>query len=476
MNGETIFQNPASPQSPAPVEQPSVNPPVSEQPIQPPPPTNPQRRRLFSIRAIRLLIGLFVVLLIGIFIIFLLSKILGGSDQKVTITYWGLWEDKSVMDPVIAEFERENPNIDVEYSKQDIKEYRERLTTRIENGDGPDVFRFHNTWYPMFSSYLLPLPTSVITNDEFSKNFYPVARQDLVRNGAIYGIPLQIDTLALYINKDMFQAGGFSPPKTWEEFRNTAYELTVKDENGSIKTSGAAIGTYENIVHAPDIISLLLIQNGVNVYKLEATQRLYDGLTFYTSFAQGDQEIWNSTLDNSLLSFSRGSLGMYFGYSWDYFAIKAMNPELNFETVPVPQLDSENPTALASYWAEGVSTESKNQKEALMFIKFLSEASTQEKLYSEEAKTRLFGEPYSNVGLSQKLKENKEVYPFVEQAPYAYSSYFVDSTEDNGLNQRLGNYMKDAVNFILTGGSAESASETLIEGFSQVLIQYEKKE
>ena len=84
-------------------------------------------------------------------------------------------------------------------------------------------------------------------------------------------------------------------------------------------------------------------------------------------------------------------------------------------------------------------------------------------------------ELYSNVNLSQRLKDNKEIYVFLEQAPYARSSYFVDNTFDNGLNERLNNYLKDAINSILSGSSAESAAETLIQGYGQVLKQYENE-
>src|ERR1035437_1886814 len=104
------------------------------------------------------------------------------------------------MNSIIADFEKSNPNIKINYSKQDIKQYRETLTTRIGNGTGPDIFYFHNTWLPMFKNSLLPMSQDVITNQDFSKNFYPVAQADLISNGAIYGIPAEIDTLALYVN------------------------------------------------------------------------------------------------------------------------------------------------------------------------------------------------------------------------------------------------------------------------------------
>jgi hypothetical protein len=105
-------------------------------------------------------------------------------------------------------------------------------------------------------------------------------------------------------------------------------------------------------------------------------------------------------------------------------------------------------------------------------MKFLADKNTQDLLYSEEAKTRAFGELYSRVDLADKLKNNSSVYPFVQQAKTAVSSFFVDGTYDNGLNSQMNTYLGNAVNSIFNSVSAETAVETLSQGVSQVLKQY----
>jgi len=424
-------------------------------------------------KIVKLLIGVLAVVFLAVIIFAVVIPVLTkNNNQKVTLTYWGLWEDSRTMQSAISDFQRQYPNITIDYSKQDIKQYRERLVTRVNNGNGPDIFRFHNTWYPMLSSVLLPLPSDTISKSDFIQWFYPVAQKDLIRNGAIYGIPLHIDTLGLYVNSDSFQAAGLKPPTNWNDFINYSKTLTVKDVNGKIKTAGAALGTFDNVNHAPDILSLLFLQNGADLSNISSTpEKITDALTFYISFALGNANVWDSTLDSSLLAFTKGNLAMYFGYSWDYFAIKAANPNLNFQIVPVPQLPSNN-VNLASYWAEGVSVKGKHQKEALLFMKFLADKNTQDKLYSEEAKTRAFGELYARVDLADKLKDNPYVYPFVQQAKTAVSSFFVDGTYDNGLNSQMNTYLGNAVNSFFNNISPQTAVETLSQGVSQVLKQY----
>lgn len=423
---------------------------------------------------VKILLGIVIIVIIGFFIFSVaIPKFRDVQVSKVTLNYWGLWEDASIIQPIIADFNREYPSIKVNYSKQDHKRYRERLVARIQNGIGPDIFRFHNTWVTMLSGVLLPLPSDTITKAEFAKWFYPVVQKDLIKNGAIYGIPLEIDTLALYINTNIFESARLSPPKDWVDFINHARGLTVKDGSGQIKTAGTALGTFNNVTHAPDIVSLLLVQNGVDLNNIaQDTEAAAEALAFYTSFTTaGGSSTWNSSLDPSVVAFAKGNLAMYFGYSWDIFTIKAINPNLAFEIHPVPQLPNQNMT-IASYWAEGVSATSQYQKEALLFMKFLAKKETAQRFFTDASKTRTFGEPYARVDLADTLKSNLIVYPFVSQGNGAVSSFFASDTHDSGLNSQMNTYLGNAVNSIINGGSPQSAVGTLVQGVNQVLTQY----
>ena len=459
-----VFQNAGGIEPEIPGKNPIPSPVPSELPSAPPP------SMFFKI--LKILLGAVIVLGV-IFAVYnmVLPKFFPTKINQAKLTYWGLQEDAAVVAPIIADFEKEYPNIKVEYSKEDSNQYKDKLTTRIKNGNGPDIFRFHNTWVSELSDLLLPLPNSVISKEDFSKNYYPTTRTDLIKNGAIYGIPLQIDTLNLFINRDLFQAAGLIAPATWIDFVNYAKQLTVKDENNNIKTAGAAMGTFSNITHAPDIISMLFVQNGVNLNNMSSgLQAAGDALNFYSSFAMPKANVWDDTLDQSIKAFAAGSLAMYFGYSWDFFTIKSMNPNLSFDIYQVPSLPGQNIT-IASYWVEGVSSKTKHQKEAFLFMQYLARKETAQKLFTEESKTRNFGEPYARVDLSESLS-NSIVYPFVQSAPSAVSSFFVDGTYDNGLNSKVNGYLNTAVDSILKGTTPQVAAETLYKGVSQVLKQY----
>lgn len=498
-NDQTVFQNPNSKpvqnssQNTNPFVAPSANqspfqttpqsmsptgplPTVEGAPVPPKPVVDGGSGRRFSPKMIlRVLIGLIVLIVVVVVIYFISTTLFSNKNPEegnAEIVFWGLWEDGKTMQVIIDDFQRLNPNIKVKYQKQDIKQYRETLTTRIDNGNGPDIYYFHNSWYPMFFSMLLPFPSDTVSKDDFLNSFYPATQKDLVKNGAIYGVPMGMDTLTMYVNKDVFTSAGLSYPKTWNDFIDSARTLTVKDEEGKIKTAGAAMGTFENVNHAPDILSLLFLQNGVVFEDLEGSRdRFIGGLNFYSSFAKDSNNVWDSTLDPSLLAFSKGNLAMYFGYSWDFFTIKAFNPTLNFEITTVPQLPNQS-INMASYWAVGVSSKSLYQKQALKFVAYLATKEVEEKMYSEQSKQRVFGQPFARVDLADALKDNPYVYPILLQAQTAESSAFVDSTSDNGLNQELNTYLGNAVNSVYNGTSMDTAFDTFSQGVSQVMQKY----
>lgn len=455
---------------------PASPPPPDDMPPQTPPPASGGIAGLLANSALKkVIIGVVAVIVITFLVILFLPK--GQTSKEVKLVWWGLWEDSRVIQPIIDDFERQNPTINVEYIKQSPLQYRERLLTRIKNGTGPDIFRYHNTWYPMYSDVLLPLSTDVITQAEFNKNFYPVMQKDLIHNGGIYGIPLGADSVAMFVNTKLMEDAGVTPPTNWDDFVKAAKKLTVKESNGDIKTAGAALGTYNNVTHAPDIISILFVQQGVNMTKfpdpsMEANE--VEALNFYLSFAQGDEKVWDPTLDSSLLAFSKGNLAIYFGYSWDIFAIQKLNKDLQFKTYPVPSLYGKK-TTIASYWVEGVSSQSNNRQEAYTFMHYLAQKETAQKLYKEESKVRPFGTPYARVDLASTLKSNALIYPFVSQLSDASSSIFASDTHDGegGINFLANQYLQNAVNGVINDNtSIETVVEALQQGVAQIFEKY----
>lgn len=425
----------------------------------------------------RLLIflGIFILLVVGgVFAFRMFSgNSTGGAafTKEVTLNYWSLWENDTVTRQLLADFEASHPNIKVQYTVQSPKQYRERLQSAINRGEGPDIFRFHNTWLPMLRTQLATVPPTVMSPIEFSTTFFPVANNDLVAGASIFGIPLMIDGLGLYVNEELFATAGVTPPTTWTDVINLIPKLTVK--NGTaIVTSAIALGTTNNIEHFSDIMAVMFIQNGANLKKLTGAEA--EGtLVFYRKFADPSDPLytWSDGMDNSVSAFAAGRVAMIIAPSWRAHEIAAMSPKLRFHIAPIPQLQG-NAVAWASYWVEGVSSKSPNQAAAWEFVKYMTSKEGATKLFTQASSVRLFGEPYARIELANTIAEDPYLGAFVKQATYARSFPLASRTHDNGLNDKLIQYLTDGVNGMTNGGSPTQVLTTVSSGFRQVLSSY----
>jgi multiple sugar transport system substrate-binding protein len=404
------------------------------------------------------IIGL-IILVVASVMTGLASKIVPGLGQT-TITYWGLWEQDSIMRPLLDEFEKTHPGIKVDYVVQSPQEYRERLQSGLSQGSGPDVFRIHNTWLPMFKNFVAPVPTSVISTTDFGKTYFSSAATDLKLGSDFAGIPLEYDGIAMYINDGILNQHGISVPKNWEDLRNNAMAMSecVTDDgackNGAkIIISGAALGATANVDHWQDIIGVLMLQNNVNLNNISSptTKPAEDVIEYFNSFQQS-LGIWNPNLPNSTTFFASGKVGIYFGPSWRYFDIKSLNPNLKFSVHPLPQLPvdparNEAPITYSSYWVEAVNKQSPRAKNAWELLAYLSSPEVLKKFHDLAIQSgRQFGEPYSRKDMLESLSEPAKT--FASQGLISRSWYLASFTHDGqtGINTRLSDLFAKAIN------------------------------
>ena len=128
------------------------------------------------------------------------------------------------------------------------------------------------------------------------------------------------------------------------------------------------------------------------------TSEVRDALRYYNSF--NEDPVFSTKLPSSTVAFAREEVAMMFAPSWRAHEVLSLNPELEFGIAPVPKL-SEKKIGWASYWAEGVSSKSKNQESAWQLLKYLSSKEVMQKLYSSQSQIRAFGEIYPRRDLAE---------------------------------------------------------------------------
>jgi len=396
---------------------------------------------------------------LGIFlaIVFLAAGCNGGGNGKVgkkpvVLTFWNTFEDSQNMLPLFEAYKKIRPNVRIKYVKKNIGNYEENLLNALASGEGPDIFSIHNSWLPKYLDKISPAPKDIFSFKEFKDSFVDVAVSDFTSDEKVYGVPLSVDSLALYYNKDLLGTAGIAtPPKTWAELEKDVQKIKRSDNRGYFTRSGVALGDNANINRAVDIVYLLMLQKGVVPFGnygspsfAESVQKNgnyinpgQQALSFYTSFANptSNNYNWNLRSDYSIDAFANGRVAFLYSYSYMRPTILQKSPNLNFDVAPVPQPNLEDPTVnFANYWGEVVSKQSKNKKYAWDFLKFIT---TQKALNIYYAQNKL---PSSRKDLIELQINDPEIGVFSHANLTAKSFYRPDQEKmDEIFGQMIDN-------------------------------------
>jgi ABC-type glycerol-3-phosphate transport system substrate-binding protein len=291
------------------------------------------------------------------------GTVVAPPSYKVNLEVWGSLDDSDSYQPIMNDYQQKIGSAhvgNVSYRKMTAETYRADLLTAFAEGNGPDVFLIRSSWLPLFKNLIAPAPAYEISEKEFRDAFVDVVANDFIVGGKVYGVPMSVDSLGLYYNKDLFNAAGIaSPPSTWDEVVADAKRLDSIDGSGNIRQSAISLGTAKNINRSTDILLALATQYGmttsVNGFSDEANLTatpLQKALAYYEEFAKlgSSQYSWNANQHYSVDAFSEGNLAMMANYSWQIDAIKKKNAKLNFGVAPLPQLSGATPSNYANYW------------------------------------------------------------------------------------------------------------------------------
>ncbi|MFH1938074.1 MAG: extracellular solute-binding protein [Patescibacteria group bacterium] len=386
-----------------------------------------------------IIIAAVVILVIVGSLIFLFGR-KPVSLKKVELEFWGVFDDSDVFQTLIADFNETYSNITINYHKKNSQTYEKDLLEAMATGRGPDIFMVHHTWLNRYKDKIWVVPSDLLTLKEFQDSFVDVVANDFIIDNYISAIPLSVDTLALYYNKDIFNTNGIpQPPQTWEDFLSTVEKITIQDDRGNIERAGAALGTPRNINRSTDILSLLMIQSGAQMINEQTNKAAFNqivslngqsfnpgerALEFYTDFSNPLKSVytWNTRMDYSIDAFYKGKVAMMFNYSYNLPTIRNKSPYLNFGIAPMPQIkSSEKDVNYANYWGMTVSHNTEDINEAWQFIVWLTQKENTQK-YLELTK-----KPTARRDLIFWQKDDPDLGVFAQQSLTAYSWPQVDN-------------------------------------------------
>lgn len=371
--------------------------------------------------------------------------------SPITLTYWLPSDESGNLDGVLANYKQLHPNVVINISYIDPATYQAQVLQAQAGSTLPDMFGFRNDGLPLYKKSLQPAPESVITAGQFSQTFADFATKSLVSGNTIYGMPFGIATLGLFYNTAAYKKANLSdPPATWQDFDKANSALRNK-QGQTLYASGAAMGSVA-IHNYPDIISMLIMQNGAAMTNTPPTQATFQqpdstgyssgpkALEYYASFAQPAKAnyTWSDSLGSSVGAFAAGKTQMMIDYSTVAKQLRKQSPTLAFSMAALPQTNPNTPLNFGTIFTQGVSKSSKNSEIAWDFLGFAT-SKQQQSLYSQASLL-----PAARKDLIAEQLKDKDLAPFARQIASASDWY-------RGINYATNAHLRDMLTNYFAG-------------------------
>lgn len=378
----------------------------------------------------------FIVILLGLVFAGVIPGLRKGGSGSITgaLTMWGM-DPYYAIDPGITNFKTLYPNVTVSYREFKTEdEYTRTLLDTLAAGKGPDIFALENRALEEEVNKLSPASVTILPLSTFRSRFPAVVEQDFAPQGSIYALPLSIDTLALFYNRNLFDKAGVAlPPTTWEEFQAIIPKLVQIDAKGTITQAAAALGgSTKSMREAADILSLLMLQTGTKMVSTDATTASFaseegvQALRFYTQFANPRSSVytWNDALGNADDRFAAGELAIIFKYHSFIDELKAKSAFLDYRVAAMPQpAAAKIHVAYPRYWGYGVARQSHSRDLAWRFVVNLAMNTEVARGYATFIK-----QPPALLNLKSSFENDEELGIFVNQTLTARSWPQADPT------------------------------------------------
>jgi multiple sugar transport system substrate-binding protein len=296
-------------------------------------------------------------------------------QTTITFSFWGDPWEVDVTERVIAVFEADHPDIQVETVHRPWDTYFDEMERWREEQELPDVMFLE--FIPLYAARgLLENLGPYIESDRYDlEDFYPSLIETSAYEGSVYGLARDNDTKVIYYNKTLFDEAGLPYPAsgwTWEDLRQAAIKLT--------KSDGGEIIQYGFAYEPNDWWRLWVWQAGGEVYDddLSPTRTLMDSpeaveaIQWLADLNNVDKvtppyEVQQTSLGIGRL-FQEGKLAMAFG-NHALLPGFAGTPGLRFDVVGLPQYKRRVNVAGGAGYA--IASQSQHKEAAWTFLKWL---------------------------------------------------------------------------------------------------------
>ncbi|MCI2132266.1 MAG: sugar ABC transporter substrate-binding protein [Eubacterium sp.] len=303
------------------------------------------------------------------------SSEMNSNSAKTKVTF-SIWDEvqQPVFEKIVDDFEKENPDIDVELQLTPWSQYWTKLDAAMGADTAADVF-WINTFMPKYAEagVLEPL-NQYIKEDGIDMDDYVNVVADMYNyKGAQYGMPKGMDTVQVFYNKAIFEKYGIEEPKegwTWGEMVQTAQAL--KEKNSDVYPILMELDpqpSYFNFIEQSGGYVLDDTGKKTGLGTPGAIKAYQDVVDLMDQGLMPDNQVLSDTKGTDLFLSQKGA--MLFMGSWKCAVLDAASFADQLGTVSMPAREEGNQSVIGGL-GYAMNANSKNKEAAWKLIKFLA--------------------------------------------------------------------------------------------------------
>ncbi|RXZ67975.1 extracellular solute-binding protein [Agromyces albus] len=304
------------------------------------------------------------------------------SPATGTIDVWAMGTEGELLPDLVAEFEEQNPDVDVKVTALPWTDYAKKIETAVASGSTPDATMIGSSDLASFvaGGGLDPVPDGLVDDS----SFFAGAQSSTEIDGATYAVPWYVETRVLFYRADLAKAAGVAAPTTWDEFDEFTKALQGEGAEWGFSAPTGAPYTWSGVLPYMWQAGAQLTDDGLEEFTFDTPEAL-EGLERYQSLFTSGVASQNGPVNLGEIEprFVAGEVGSFISGPWEMGLLTQAGGEgflANVGLAPIPA----GPDANTSYIGGShfsVFKDAKNRDGAWKLVRWISDAATQEKWF-----------------------------------------------------------------------------------------------
>lgn len=250
-----------------------------------------------------------------------------SSGEKVTIKMMHLWPDGSnsaqnkLVKQIIGEYEQANPNVKIDTEVLENEQYKNKIKVLSASNSLPDVgFTWAAGFLEPYVKGNMFAPLDDLLQGDLKDKFVSGTTEAYAVDGKTYALPVELNIVPVYYNKEIFAKYNLKTPQTYDEFKNI-----IKTLNDN-KVTPIALGSKDawtgsfwymylaDRIGGPDVQDQAVASNTFSDPSLIQAAKEAQDLVKSNAFVKGFNGLSN---DEAKSEFMNEKAAMYAMGSWE---------------------------------------------------------------------------------------------------------------------------------------------------------------